>query len=180
MSDNTFHFGAHKGKPLSDVPASYLEWVVLEHGDDNAVRAAQTELDQRGRNIAAGSNEAESKPAPGQLFKPGQAERAIPKGKHKGKLLSEISDAAVQGMWSSWDGIDKLRASAFFAEIVAEQERRKITPWKKPSAKSQSAKAKSTAKTEGQHYSWTDPRGVTHLIPNGVNMEGRENEEAPF
>jgi hypothetical protein len=179
MTDNTFHFGKHKGKPLCDVPVSYLEWVVLDHGDDNAVRAAQTELDQRGRNIAAGGIKAESKPAPGQLFKPGQAERAIPKGKHKGKLLSEITDAAVQGMWSSWNGIDKLKSSAFFAEIVAEKERRNIKPGKQTQS-AKSTRVKSTAKAEDQHYSWKDPRGVTHLIPNDVDMEGRENEEAPF
>ena len=177
MADQTFHFGKHKGKQLADVPEAYLEWVILNHGDNEAVRAAQTELAKRGRDIIVGGKD--KKPVAGQLFEPGQAERAIPSGKHKGKLLSELSDAAVQGMWSSWNGINKLKVTAFFAEIEAEKTRRNIKPSKKGDiSKGKNAKVK--PKAEDQHYAWNDANGIEHLIPNGVSMEGRESEEAPF
>lgn len=177
MTENTFHFGKHKGKPLADVLVAYLEWVITSHGDKQAVTAAQTELDKRGRDIMVDGSELN--PVPGQLFKPGQAERAIPSGKHKGKLLSGLSDAAVQGMWSSWNGINKLKASAFFSEIEAEKARRNIKPGKK-AIDSRGKKTKAKLKSEDQHYVWTDKNGMDHLIPNDVSMEGRENEEAPF
>mgnify|MGYP002631822712 CR=1 FL=1 len=177
MAENTFHFGVHKGKPLADVPESYLEWVIINHGDNNSVSAAQTELGKRGRDIVAGGKE--RKPTSGQLFKPGQAERAIPKGKHKGKLLSQLSDAAVQGMWSSWNGIDNLKVTAFFAEIEAEKERRNIRPGTTcVSSKGKAAKPKPNA--EDQHYIWKDANGTEHTILDDVSMVGRENEEAPF
>ena len=177
MANQTFHFGKYKGTPLSDVPEAYLEWVIINHGDNNAVRAAQTELEKRGRDIIVEGKK--TKPASGQLFKPGQAERAIPSGKHKGKLLSELSDAAVQGMWSSWNGIHKLKVTAFFAEIEAEKERRNIKPGTK-GVSSKSKKAKIKPKSEDQHYIWKDATGTEHMIPNAVNMEGRKKEEAPF
>ena len=103
MADSTFHFGKYKGTPLADIPEAYLEWVIINHGYNNAIRAEQTELEKRGRDIIVGGKD--KKPVACQLFEPGEAERAIPSGKHKGKLLSDLSDAAVQGMWSSWNGI---------------------------------------------------------------------------
>ena len=177
VADNTFYFGMYRGTPLADVPEAYCECVIINHGDHKAVIAAQTELAKRGRDIIVCGKD--KKPLAGQLFEPGEAERAIPSGKHKGKLLSELSDAAVQGMWSSWNGINKLKVSAFFAEIEAEKERRNIKPGTK-GVSSKGKKAKTKPKTEDQHYNWKDANGAEHMIPNEVSMEGRENEEAPF
>ena len=177
MADSTFHFGKYKGTPLADIPEAYLEWVIINHGDNNAIRAAQTELEKRGRDIIVGGKD--KKPVAGQLFEPGEAERAIPSGKHKGKLLSDLSDAAVQGMWSSWNGINKLKVTAFFAEIEAEKERQNIKPGTK-GVSSKAKVAKPKPKAEDQHYIWKDAKGTEHMIPNAVSMEGRENEEAPF
>lgn len=42
------HFGKYKGLPISDVPSSYLWWVVTETDVLMSVEAAQLELDRRG------------------------------------------------------------------------------------------------------------------------------------
>ncbi len=51
-TENTLHFGKHKGKPLPSVPAEYLEWVILSVEDRRPVEACIAELDRRGAKLA--------------------------------------------------------------------------------------------------------------------------------
>ena len=50
----------------------------------------------------------------------------IPSGKHKGRLLSEVPDAAIHGMVAAWLGIPRRKSSPFFKLLVAEKDRRTI------------------------------------------------------
>jgi uncharacterized protein (DUF3820 family) len=184
MADNTFHFGRHKGKPLSDVPEDYLDWVVQNHGDSRAVSAAQKELDRRA-SLLVKTEPSKQTAKPGQtssggsLFAPGTVSVLIPRGKHKGKQLQDLDDGTVHALWSSWNGIPKLKADPFFAHIVAEKAKRKQQPGR-PARSRSAATKKSTATSDRYHYRWMDPLGKEHSIPSDVRMEGRENETAPF
>jgi len=53
----TCPFKAHKGKPVEDIPRSYLEWLLEQswfcdpaNGNDRAIKAIQTELAYRERH----------------------------------------------------------------------------------------------------------------------------------
>ena len=58
MGEYVFDFGQHAGKAISEVPSSYLQWIIrdLENvkGDTQSVRdcveAAEIELDNRGED----------------------------------------------------------------------------------------------------------------------------------
>jgi hypothetical protein len=54
MGDQILHFGKHKGEHLSDIPLSYLEWVILNVGDKKAVAGCIAELDRRGDRLPKG------------------------------------------------------------------------------------------------------------------------------
>lgn len=40
-------FGKHKGQDISDVPSSYLRWIISELPDDELIEQAEIELDRR-------------------------------------------------------------------------------------------------------------------------------------
>lgn len=146
------------------VPDDYLEWVIHNVKDHQAVSAAQQEMDKRGRKILVDSK------------KTATSETVIPKGKHKGKRLSELEPAAIQSMWGAWNNIPKLRAHPFFAEIEAER-RRRPKPGR-PKAK-RSPKPLEPGFTDGC-YQWIAPNGATFWIPNDISMIGTEAEAPPF
>ena len=51
MNERIFHFGKYKGRPITEVPSEYLNWVIITHCDKRAVNAARFELDLRGSSI---------------------------------------------------------------------------------------------------------------------------------
>lgn len=57
MTEQIFHIGKYKGKPISDVPLSYLEWVVKTFTHEATVQAAVSELDRRADVILKGEAE---------------------------------------------------------------------------------------------------------------------------
>lgn len=55
----------------------------------------------------------------------------IPHGKHKGKLLSQLTDAELAGIRNGWNGTPRLKASPFFSQIeqhVAYRKHGRMTP----------------------------------------------------
>lgn len=70
MPEKTFHFGKHRGVPLSEVPVNYLEWVIQNVNDKSAVKLAQMELDKRGSLLLSGRKGEPSKPIKKQSSKP--------------------------------------------------------------------------------------------------------------
>ena len=46
-SDNKIHFGQHRGKKWSEVPESYLHWIVANYSKRNIRKLAQKELKRR-------------------------------------------------------------------------------------------------------------------------------------
>jgi len=51
MTTATMKFGRYEGQPLMQVPAQYLQWVVKNSDDREAVEAAETELARRTFNF---------------------------------------------------------------------------------------------------------------------------------
>lgn len=54
----------------------------------------------------------------------------IPSGRHKGRVLEELSKAEHHFVWAAWNGSPRLKASAFFQKIVADFDRRNGLPLK--------------------------------------------------
>lgn len=182
MTENLFHFGKYKGKPLQSVPEHYLEWVVLKHSDKRAVRTAQAELDRRAEAFLAGdASDVEDSPkqaAARTTSQPSKSITTVPKGKYAGQELDELPDETVHALWASWNGSEKLRSHPFFKLIVAEKSRRKTGSRNKKQTKSKVRTA--PASPAETHSDWTDSSGRTHSIPSDISMEGREGEESPF
>jgi len=141
MTDKIFHFGKHKGKPLSDVPENYLKWVIHEHSDPRAIEAAVLEMDRRGTEI----------------IESGGKRRAKAKGKRRTPSSSSRTNPARKS-----------------------QNERSTPKRKKQHRRSSGRSSPKKPAVQKTHYEWTDEKGVKHITPNDVDLQGRENEQPPF
>ena len=84
MADSTFHFGKYKGTPLADIPEAYLEWVIINHGDNtlHSIMCVQCDFSQ-----------SDIKPVDGQFFFCSAV--AVPRVFSKVAKLSRVSSGKL-------------------------------------------------------------------------------------
>jgi len=144
-----------------------------EHGESgkDGVRGSEI-FGQRFVNIRQSDHINQQRRKPGQAM----ATNRMPFGKHQGRLISGLPQSYLE--WAA----ENIKGDVG-TKLKEERQRRTesgsaASPIKEP--KKAKKRDRAIPDDSGTHYPWTDRTGKVHMIPNDVDMDGRESEECPF
>jgi len=99
MSNDVFWFGKYKGLPLSQIPDSYLEWILENFMDGEALHMAGNELYSR---EGWGMD---------KVTAPSMSDFLLRFGKYKGQNASDLDDATLLNVLGAWNGSSRICAT---------------------------------------------------------------------